>query len=45
MKVNIPSGGYFPIVGLHSYGEVLQLLEVEPWIPATSTDSVSSVHN
>ncbi|KAK7475688.1 hypothetical protein BaRGS_00033059, partial [Batillaria attramentaria] len=32
-RLEIPAGGFYPMVGLHSQGEVVQLLEREPWQP------------
>ncbi|XP_062577173.1 uncharacterized protein LOC134239045 [Saccostrea cucullata] len=28
-----PRGGYYPMIGMHSPGECVKLLEVHPWIP------------
>ncbi|XP_046365981.2 uncharacterized protein LOC124141863 isoform X4 [Haliotis rufescens] len=32
-----PPGGFYPVVGLHSHGEMVTLLEVEPWTPDVKT--------
>ncbi|XP_067663253.1 uncharacterized protein [Haliotis asinina] len=31
--LSVPPGGFYPVVGLHSHGERVTLLEQEPWTP------------
>ncbi|CAC5381877.1 LRRK2 [Mytilus coruscus] len=33
IKINVPRGGYWPMIGLHSVGECVKLLEKDPWTP------------
>ncbi|XP_046577770.1 SPRY domain-containing protein 3-like isoform X1 [Haliotis rubra] len=32
-SLSVPPGGFYPVVGLHSHGERVTLLEREPWTP------------
>ncbi|XP_071087235.1 uncharacterized protein [Haliotis cracherodii] len=32
-KMRVPTGGFFPCVGLHSKGEAVRLLDLDPWLP------------
>lgn len=32
-KLRMPAGGFYPIVGMHSFGEAVRLLQKEPWQP------------
>ena len=33
-KLRLPSGGFYPFVGMHSMGEAVKLLQKEPWQPS-----------
>jgi hypothetical protein len=33
IKINVPRGGYWPMIGLHSVGECVKLLEKDAWTP------------
>lgn len=33
-RLEIPEGGFYPVVGMHSPGEAVRLLQKEPWKPA-----------
>ncbi|CAG2234887.1 LRRK2 [Mytilus edulis] len=41
IKINIPRGGYWPMIGMHSVGECVKLLEKDPWTP--DPDDVSRI--
>ncbi|PVD34730.1 hypothetical protein C0Q70_06007 [Pomacea canaliculata] len=41
-KLRMPAGGFYPIVGMHSFGEAVRLLQKEPWQP-DNEEEVSSL--